>query len=285
MELGEGAEADAALPRFAGGQVATAALALARLGCRVAYRGAVGDDAAAAQALAPLETAGVDCSGVRRVAGGRTRTARVRVDPASGEREVVPERDPQVAVRPGDLDASEIAAARVLHVDAEDLPASLHAAELAGAAGVPVVLDVDAPVEGWADLLARVDFPIVPRPFAEAIAKGSARGGLLALAKRTGRLAVVTLGAGGAIACAAGTSEVLASPAFAVAVRDTTGAGDAFHAGFIWGLLEGLDVAATLRAANAVAALNCTALGAQGGLPDRRTLEAFLAAEPQGDPT
>jgi sugar/nucleoside kinase (ribokinase family) len=75
---------------------------------------------------------------------------------------------------------------------------------------------------------------------------------------------------------------VIRAPAYRVAARDTTGAGDAFHAGFIWGLLEGLEAEGVLRAAAAAAALNCRALGAQGGLPDRGGLVAFLEREEPG---
>jgi sugar/nucleoside kinase (ribokinase family) len=66
------------------------------------------------------------------------------------------------------------------------------------------------------------------------------------------------------------------SAAFRVDARDTTGAGDVFHAAFAWGLLEGLACEPILRAANAAAAMSCRALGAQGGLPTRSELEAFL---------
>ena len=262
---------------FTGGQAATTALALARLGRRVAWLGAVGDDAAADRVLAPLQAAGVDCRGVKRVAGGRTRGARIRVDPSDGERVVHAERDRRVALAPGDLDATRLASARVVHVDADDSAASLRAATLARAAGAAVVLDAESAFPGWQELVQQTDFPIVSRPVAEEISKGSERGGLLALAEHARGLAVVTLGREGAIACAAGSTEVIASSAFRVEVRDTTGAGDAFHAGFIWGLLQGLDAAAVLRTAHAVAALSCTALGAQGGLPEREALEAFLA--------
>ena len=64
--------------------------------------------------------------------------------------------------------------------------------------------------------------------------------------------------------------------------RDTTGAGDVFHAAFVWGLLEGLEIEALLRAANAAAALSARALGAQGGLPTRNELEAFLRDQRPG---
>jgi len=261
---------------FTGGQVATALLALARLGLRVAYSGAVGDDAAAQRVLEPLQRAGVDCGAVKRVHGGRTRRARIRVERGSGEREVVPERDPRVALAPADLEAERIRASRALLVDLEDPEASIFAAGVANTTGAAVVLDADRLVPDAERLLSRVDFPIVSRSFAESLGDGSAREGLRTLAARARCLAVVTLGADGAIARAAGGGVELASPGFRVAARDTTGAGDAFHAGFVWGLLEGLDAAAVLRTANAAAALNCLAPGAQGGLPDRGALEGFL---------
>jgi sugar/nucleoside kinase (ribokinase family) len=236
----------------------------------------VGDDREAELALAPLRAAGVDCSAVKRVAGGRTRRALIRVERASGEREVTPERDPRVALAPADLDRRRIEAARALLVDTEDPEVSLWAAQVAHAAGIPVVLDADRPGPAADALLGAVDFPIVSHEFAEKLGEGSARAALRALAARARRLAVVTLGREGAIAQAPGARRVLASPAFAVEANDTTGAGDVFHAAFIWALLQGQGVAAVLRTANAAAAMSCRALGAQGGLPDRAALGAFL---------
>jgi ribokinase len=93
-------------------------------------------------------------------------------------------------------------------------------------------------------------------------------------------MAVVTLGGRGALA-RLGEREI-ACPAFRVEARDTTGAGDAFMAGFHWGLYEGLDPENVLRAAAAVAALNCRGRGAQAGLPDAGELRRFLAAEEPG---
>lgn len=261
--------------------MATAALGLARLGLRVAWAGAVGSDAAAATALAPLYAAGVDLTDVRRVAGGRTRRALVRVESVSGERWVSPERDPRVGVSVEGLARERIAGARVLLVDTEDLEASIAAANHARAAGVPTVLDADAPVPGLERLLEHIDFPIVSQSLAEALGNGSVRKGLRVLAGRAARLAVVTLGGEGCIAAAADSDSVLECAAFEVAVRDTTGAGDAFHAGFIWALLAGRGTEAVLRTANGVAALSCAALGAQAGLPLREEVETFLAV--QGD--
>ena len=61
-------------------------------------------------------------------------------------------------------------------------------------------------------------------------------------------------------------------------IRDTTGAGDAFRAGFIYGLVKGLSIEEAMRTANAVAALKCRELGARTGLPREEELKKFLNA-------
>ena len=108
---------------------------------------------------------------------------------------------------------------------------------------------------------------------------GEALRGLVGLGAR---LAAVTLGELGALARTADGRE-LRSPGFVVEARDTTGAGDVFHAGFAWALLEGFGAEEALRTANAAAAMNCRSIGAQGGLPGRGELEEFLASQVPGD--
>jgi sugar/nucleoside kinase (ribokinase family) len=272
-----------------GGQIATAMLACARLGLRAAYVGTVGDDAAAEAVLAPLARAGVDLRGVQRVAGAPTRSATVLVDARSGERTILGYRDPRLALSPEDLEPGLIEGAACLHLDAVDPEASGFAADVAHRAGVPVVLDADSSGPGLEKLLAKIDFPIVSRGLAEAMGgQGGLRGALSELCALGARVAVVTLGEYGALARHG--ERVIESPAFRVDARDTTGAGDVFHAAFVWGLLEGLGCEAILRAANAAAAMSCRSLGAQGGLPTRAELEAFLREqrpaawrEPEGD--
>jgi sugar/nucleoside kinase (ribokinase family) len=71
---------------------------------------------------------------------------------------------------------------------------------------------------------------------------------------------------------------VVARDEVAKASATRVSSGDVFHAAFAFGLLQGWGKATVLRTANAAAALSCRALGAQGGLPDRPAVEAFLAA-------
>jgi sugar/nucleoside kinase (ribokinase family) len=214
---------------------------------------------------------------VRRVAGAPTRLAVILVDRASGERTVLGHRDPRLRLAAADAPRARIAEARCLLLDGEDPELAEAAARAARAAGVPSVLDADAASPELAALLGVVDFPVVSRSFAEGFGEGCLRRGLARLVELGARMAVATLGEHGCLA-RIGEREI-ASPAFGVAPCDTTGAGDVFHAAFAWGLLEGLGPEDLLRAANAAAALACLAPGAQGGLPTRQELAAFLAAE------
>jgi sugar/nucleoside kinase (ribokinase family) len=258
-----------------GGQVATAVLACARLGLRCAYAGKLGDDAAAALALAPLREAGVDLSGVQTVAGASTQTAVILVDGPSGERTLLWHRSAALRIAPGDLDRARVESARALLLDAGDPEAAAWAAGIARNAGIPVILDADHYRPELAPLLSRVDFPLVSQGFADSFSgSGSIREALRMLSGCGARLAAVTLGGRGTIA--ASGEDVIEVPAFAVDARDTIGAGDVFHGAFAWGLLEGWGAARVLRAANAAAAMNCRFPGAQGGVPDRAELEAFL---------
>jgi sugar/nucleoside kinase (ribokinase family) len=180
---------------------------------------------------------------------------------------------------PADLRRDRIESARALLLDAGDPDAAAWAAGVAREAGIPVVLDADTPGPGLDALLRSVDFPLVSRGFAEAFSvTHSARDGLGALVALGARWAVATLGAQGALGRS--RERTVESPGFPVEARDTTGAGDAFHGAFVYCLLEGRGIESALRTANAAAALNCRALGAQGGLPDRAGLERFLAAAP-----
>jgi sulfofructose kinase len=274
LQLGE----KRALPEcreLPGGQVATAVLTCARLGLRCAYAGKVGDDAARERVLAPLREAGVDLSGVRTVAGAPTQTAVILVDRPSGERTLLWHRAPALQIAPGDIDRASIESARALLLDAGDPEAAAWAAGIARNAGIPVILDADLYRPELAQLLTRVDFPLVSQAFAESFSgSGSIRETLRMLLGRGARLAAVTLGRRGSIA--ASGEGVIEVPAYAIDAKDTIGAGDAFHGAFAWGLLEGWDAPRVLRAANAAAAMNCRFPGAQGGIPDRAELEAFL---------
>src|SRR5581483_7204174 len=180
-----------------GGQVATALVACARLGRRAAFAGAVGTDDAGAQVLDGLRAENVDVSGARRVPGA-TRAALILVE-HGGERTVVEQVDARVAPIADDALAAALDRARVVHLDAAHLGASLHVARLARERGVPVSLDVDAAQPGLDELLALTDVCITSEDLPRAL---TGEQDLAKALHRLGERAVTgcTLGARGAAA-------------------------------------------------------------------------------------
>jgi sugar/nucleoside kinase (ribokinase family) len=209
----------------------------------------------------------------------RCRIAVVIVDRATGRRTVLEHRDPRQRLRVDDLTASIVQSGRVLMVDATDVAASIAAAKMAREAGIPTVVDVDDAGEGVEALLEQIDVLVssesFPMAFTGAAAQGEALQQLVARFKPA--VAIVTLGADGCLAVYEGRE--LRVPAPSVAALDTTGAGDAFRGGFISGWLRWgpeANVETLLQYANAVAALSCEGLGAQGALPDAERVQALV---------
>lgn len=260
-----------------GGQCATAMVTLARLGMRTRYIGKVGSDDAGSVQIDSIKSEGVECAGVAIVEGAETQTAFIIVDQASGERTILWNRDQRLTIAADEVDREAVTSGRVLHLDGHDVAASIAAARFAREAGVPTVLDIDNAYPGLEELLPLIDFIICSSAFVErAAGEADLRTGLEKLARTSGSgFIAATTGDDGALAYFRG--RYLHSPAFAVACKDTTGAGDAFHGGFIYGLLAGLSVEETLRFANAVAALNCRSVGARTALPTLDEVNALLA--------
>jgi len=267
-----------------GGQTVTAVIASARLGCRARYVGVFGDDRWGADVRAAIASGGVDLLAVER-RGVSSRTAVVLVD-GEGRRTILERRDPRLALEAGDVDRRVFQSGRILMVDATDVPGALGAARAAREAGARVMLDVDGPVEGVEALFAAADVVIAGASFAPAYTGQTSAGAALGdfEAALPGKLVVSTLGSDGSLARFRGRE--IRTPARAVRVVDTTGAGDAFRGGFAarW-IAAGGDVplAVLLEYANTTAALSCRALGAQGALPTLKDVSRMLAGGgPQG---
>ena len=265
-----------------GGQVASALVALARLGHRVRIIGKRGDDAEGERIEQEFRAAGVDTAGLIAVPGARSQLSLILVPAAGGERTIFVQRGPEIDLAPADIAPALLPEAPyLLLIDGHELEACLLAAAHCRAHGGRVVLDAEYCAPGTAALLPLVDELVADESFpvkllgADAGEPPDAPATLAALlATGTGRV-TVTLGARGAVSWDGRC--LLRQRAFAVPVVDTTGAGDAFHAGICHGLLAGLDAAATLRFACALAGLKCGAPGGRSGLPSLAEVEALLA--------
>jgi sulfofructose kinase len=263
-----------------GGQCATAMVTLARLGMRASYIGKVGSDEMGRVQIDSIASEGVECSRVSIVEGAETQTAFIIVEQQSGERTILWNRNELLTTTADEIDSEAVTSGRVLHMDGHDVAAAVAAARYARAAGVPTVLDIDNAYPGFEELLPLIDFIVCSSSFTERVTgERDTRAGLRRLHERArSPFVAATLGGAGALAYFKGT--YIQSPAFEVACRDTTGAGDAFHGGFIYGLLAGMPVEETLEFANAVAALKCRSVGARTALPTLAEVNELLLRAP-----
>lgn len=264
----------AAHARRPGGQVATTLSACARLGLKAGYAGAFGADENGRIARAALEAAAVDVR-FAVVRDGSGRYAVILVDQHTGERFVLWDRDPAVALSPDEVTPAMVSAARLVHVDAVDEEVSIRAARLARDAGVPVTSDIDAVTARTHDLVAAVTVPIFAEHIpGELTGEADLERALRRLRRDHPGLLCATRGERGAALLAGDAFHE--QPAFRVQTVDTTGAGDVFRAGFIYALLRGDPPAAILRFAAAAAALSCTREGALGSGPSLEEVETLL---------
>ena len=265
--------------KSAGGQTASAMVGLQRLGMKTAYAGRFGSDEDGQFGWHSVEHEGVNLDFAETVAGAQTQVAFIIIDARSGERTIIWDRDDRLSYRPEEAPASLASRGRVLHLDAHDPPACAVMARAARASGTIVTADIDNIYEGLPELLPLIDVLITSSEFPYRLTGiRDLPTALIEVKRRYGcGIAGATLGARGAIVLCA--ERFLDSPAFAVpgGCRDTTGAGDAFHAGFIYGMLHDEDLESCLKLGNAVAALKCRGLGARASLPTAAELKAFLS--------
>jgi sulfofructose kinase len=263
-----------------GGPVGTAIVAAARLGARVGFVGTAGNDEAAELKLRSLVKEGVDLSHLVRRPRPEREVIVVFVDAETGERVFAGlqgiDEDP---LTPEELDRAYITSAEYLHLEGFHYRAALQAACWMHEAGKKVVYDGSKVTRGnrlqLAEIMAQVDVLIggsgfVPALTGEANLWAAGRAAL----KLGPSIVVQTEGAEGSYTVT--PVEEFHTPAFAVPVVDTTGAGDVFHGAYIVGLLRRWGLPQTATFASAVSALKCMHLGGRAGIPRYGQVMDFL---------
>jgi sulfofructose kinase len=260
-----------------GGQVASAMVACARLGLRAKYIGSVGDDERGRIQLESLRATGINLDHVQLRRGCPNQSAYIIVDRSTGERTVLWRREDCLRIDPAEIDEDQITAARLLHIDGHDTPAVAHAAAIARRHGIPVTVDVDTIYQGFDRVLPNVDYLLASSEFPsnwtgirdpfDALALLQSKFGM--------KVAAMTLGAHGVLARVNG--RFVYTPAYVVDCVDSTGAGDVFHGAFCYAVLQGMTMPAAFDFSNAMAALNCTAMGARGGIRGLDEIRLLMA--------
>ncbi|MFS8084049.1 MAG: carbohydrate kinase family protein, partial [Acidobacteriota bacterium] len=226
--------------KSAGGQTASAMVALQRLGLKTAYAGRFGADEDGRFGLKAIEYEGVNLDFAEMIEGADNQVAFIIIDARSGERTIIWDRDERLSYRPDEAPVEIATRGRVLHIDAHDPPACAVMARAARDAGAVITADIDNIYAGLPELLPLIDVLITSAEFPHRLTGISDEHASLVEVKARYGCPIVgaTIGARGALIYCEG--QFIESTAFEVpgGCRDTTGAGDAFHSGFIYGMLN-----------------------------------------------
>jgi len=249
-----------------GGQVATALVTCAKLGLSAKYIGTVGDDQRGRIQLESLRETAINLDDVEVRENCPNQTAYILIDQSTGERTILWRRDDCLRLDPARITPEKIAGARLLHIDGHDTAAVARAAEIARQNEIHVVVDVDTIYPGFDRVLPNVDYLVASSEFPSRWTgeKDPFRALELIQDEYHMQVAAMTLGEFGALARV--QDRFIYSPGFIVNCVDTTGAGDVFHGAFCYAVFENMPMRDTLEFSNAMGALNCTALGARGGI-------------------
>ena len=266
-----------------GGQVATAVVCCAKLGLRAKYVGTIGDDVRGDIQRQSLEGTGVDTTSLIVRTNCPNQTAYIIIDERTGERTVLWQRSDCLRLTPAEIKTEDIAGARMLHIDGYDIDAAAHAAKVAHENNVPVSIDVDTLYPGFESVLKYVDYLVAGSGWPAKWTKEQDPFKALPMiqAEYRTKLAAMTLGDLGSLALYQGRWYY--SPAYEVTCADTTGAGDVYHGAFCYSILSGMQIEKALEFSNAAAAINCTAIGARGHIPELAEVQSLIAKGKTGE--
>ena len=261
-----------------GGPVATALVSLSRLGMDCTFHGVIGDDEAGMKIRDSLTDENINTSGLISRSNSDSQAAFIAVEKTSGRRTIFWKRPSAEALRPDEMPDDFLAGADFLLIDGLMAEVSMHAVKKAKEKSVPVMLDAGRVRQGMIELAHVSDYVVCSEEFAREFCSDSGdfipEKALQKMKAFKANALTITLGSRGSFTLTG--KEIFHTPAFKVDVLDTTGAGDVFHGGYIYGLLQNWELKDVTRFASACAALKCRKLGGRSGIPDLKEVENLL---------
>ena len=276
-----------------GGPVATALVGLSKLGIKSSFYGIAGDDESGKKIEDSLLSNGVNVRGLMRRPKSSSQTAFIAVEKGSGRRTIFWKRPSGSPLKPEEIPEDFLHNTDFLLLDGLMTEVSLYAAEKAREKHIPVMLDAGRVREGMRELASVSDYVVASDEFGRDLVKENntpldsavyrPEDALLHMKSFGAKACTLTIGAKGSLTLTGG--EIFHTPALTIDVIDTTGAGDVFHGGYIYGLLQKWGIREVVRFATAFASLKCRKLGGRAGIPGLEEVMAFLRKHDYTDKT
>jgi len=257
-----------------GGPVATALVSLTRLGIRCRFYGIIGDDIAGEKIRQSLIDEHIDVKILLKRNRTSSQVAFIVIE-NSGKRTIFWKRPSGDELRPEELGADFLKHSVFLLLDGLMKDSSLYAAKKAKSMKIPVMLDAGRMREGMLDIATFCDYVVASEEFARDLG-WSENPEIFRKKLKKLRLNIVTITLGDRGSITFLKDKYFYIPAFRVETVDTTGAGDVFHGGYIFGALQGWNIMHTVRFASACAAMKCTKIGGRAGIPGLDEVLIFL---------
>jgi sulfofructose kinase len=259
-----------------GGPVATALVALSRLGISCRFYGIIGDDYAGEKIRQSLIEEGIEVTGLIKRDMATSQIAFIVVEKGTARRTIFWKRPSGNPLQRKEFGVDFLDGSDFLILDGLMKDISLHAAKRAKRLNISIMLDAGRMRPGMLDLARLSDYVVTSEEFAKDLGWQLTREALLKEKEKLGiKVLTITLGEKGSITIS--NDEFIQLSAFMVKAVDTTGAGDVFHGGYIYGLLNKWSLKDAVTFASALAAIKCTKIGGRIGIPGLNEVRKFLA--------
>lgn len=257
-----------------GGPVPSVLIGLSRLGYKTSLIAAFGNDLFGKEGIAELKKEGVKTNLVV-TKNKPSAIASGWVEDKTGRRTLVLSRE--AFVLSSDVVMSRLPNPTIIHLDGRDMPATMKLAKWGKKNGAIISFDIGSVRNDVSPVFKYVDHLVVADSYAFAFTKTKeTKKAILKLKKLCPNTVVITEGPKGSTGMEKNDDKFIFQKAFKVKTADTTGAGDAFHTGYLFGLLNSMGLPQRLKLGSAVAAMKCRFHGARRGLPTRKELIAFM---------
>jgi sugar/nucleoside kinase (ribokinase family) len=235
----------------------------------------MGNDYFGRSVFQEFENFNVDVSGFKLDSESESLHAHITVDQSDGRRAIILSTNDLPEISLEQVPENYLQQTRLITLDSRISPEIIQMVTVAKSAGAKIMLDAGSVQPHLEDLLPLLDYPIVSYPFVQQYF-GHTNAMLAAklLVESGATIAGVTMGRRGSVL--ANESQAIEIPAFRIEEVDTTGAGDFYHAGVLFGILQEWDLKSTGQFASAVSALGCLSLGARNHIPDLQEVSRFL---------